>query len=95
MMRPRCPFVAHYHQHIPFVPNEPFLYPPKTSENFYDFQGVEKGCNGNDWVIVESGEGHVTYVIMIHCARKSMCDSSLSTHFAKGKTRSKICDLKL
>ena len=28
----------------PFVPNAPFLYPLKT------FQGVEKGCIGNEWV---------------------------------------------
>ena len=39
----------------PFVPNAPFLYPLKTSENhklFWYFQGVEKGCIdiGNKWV---------------------------------------------
>ena len=37
---------------IPFVPNAPFLYPPKTSENgkiFWCFQGVEKECIGNEW----------------------------------------------
>ena len=37
----------------PFVPNAPFLYPLKTSENrkvFLCFQGVEKGCIGNKWV---------------------------------------------
>ena len=37
----------------PFVPNAPFLYPLKTSENlavFWCFQGVEKGCIGNEWV---------------------------------------------
>ena len=36
-----------------FVPNAPFLYPLKTSENrtvFWYFQGVEKGCIGNEWV---------------------------------------------
>ena len=36
----------------PFVPNAPFLYPLKTSQNhkiFY-FQGVERGCIGNEWV---------------------------------------------
>ena len=34
----------------PFVPNEPFLYPLKTSENrkiFRCFNGVQKGCIGN------------------------------------------------
>ena len=37
----------------PFVPNAPFLYPLKTSENltvFWCFQEVEKGCIGNEWV---------------------------------------------
>ena len=34
-----------------FVPNAPFLYRLKTSENltvFWRFQGVEKGCIGNE-----------------------------------------------
>ena len=37
----------------PFVPNAPFLFPVKTSENlkvFWRFQGVEKLCIGNKWV---------------------------------------------
>ena len=36
----------------PFVPNAPFLYPLKTSENLtvFCFQGVEKGCIRNEWV---------------------------------------------
>ena len=37
----------------PFVPNALFFYPLKTSENrrvFGCFQGVEKGCLGNEWV---------------------------------------------
>ena len=37
----------------PFVPNAPFLYPVKTSENynfFCHFHGVEKGCIGNECV---------------------------------------------
>ena len=37
----------------PFVPNAPFLYPLKTSENltaFWFFHGVEDGCTGNEWV---------------------------------------------
>ena len=36
-----------------FVPNASFLYPLKTSENlpvFWCFQGVVKGCIGNEWV---------------------------------------------
>ena len=38
----------------PFVPNETFLYPLKTSENltvFWCFQGVEKICIGREWVL--------------------------------------------
>ena len=37
---------------IPIVPNAPFLYLLKISENFkvfWCFQGVERGCNGNKW----------------------------------------------
>ena len=35
----------------PFVPNASFLYPLKSSENrkILYFQGVEKGCIGNEW----------------------------------------------
>ena len=36
----------------PFVPNAPFLYPLRTSENLMVlrcFQRVEKGCIGNKW----------------------------------------------
>ena len=36
-----------------FFPNATFLYHLKTSENvkvFWCFQGVEKGCNGNEWI---------------------------------------------
>ena len=37
----------------PFVPNAPSLFPLKASENLMVlgyFQGVEKGCIGNEWV---------------------------------------------
>ena len=37
----------------PFISNAPFLYLMKTSENltvFWCFQGVEKGCIGNEWI---------------------------------------------
>ena len=37
----------------PFVPDALFFQPLKTSENlavFWCFQGVEKGCIGNEWV---------------------------------------------
>ena len=42
-----------YLQINPLVPKAPFPYPLKTSENFtvfLCFQGVEKGCIGNEWV---------------------------------------------
>ena len=41
----------------PFIPNAPFLYPLKASENrkvFWCFQRVEKGCIGNEWVKIVS-----------------------------------------
>ena len=41
----------------PFVPNAPFLYPVKTSENLtvsWCFQGVEKECVGNEWVNIRN-----------------------------------------
>ena len=41
----------------PFVPNAPFMYPLKTSENrkgYWCLQGVQKGCIGNKWVECES-----------------------------------------
>ena len=37
----------------PFVPDVTFLYPRKTLGNptvFWCFQGVERGCIGNEWV---------------------------------------------
>ena len=37
----------------PFIPNARFFYSLKTSENrkvLWCFQGVEKGCIGNEWV---------------------------------------------
>ena len=41
----------------PFVPNAPFTYPLKTSENlqvFWYFQGVEKGRIRNKWFNITS-----------------------------------------
>ena len=45
----------------PFVPNAPFLYPLKRSENrkgFWCFQGLEKGCIGKKWVNMISSKQH-------------------------------------
>ena len=42
-----------HNQFNPFVPNAPFLYLLKISENraiFWCFQGVEKGCVGNECI---------------------------------------------
>ena len=39
----------------PFVPDAAFLYPLETWENrkvFWWFQGVEKECVGNEWVLL-------------------------------------------
>ena len=43
---------SNYDMINPFVPSTPFLYPLKISENLtvFCFQGVEKGCTGNEWV---------------------------------------------
>ena len=40
----------------PFVPNAPFLYPLKASENrkVFCFQGVEKGFIGNNGLRISS-----------------------------------------
>ena len=43
----------------PFIPNALFLYPLKTSENLtvcWCFQGVEKGCIGNEWVNIHQND---------------------------------------
>ena len=45
--------LAIWDQLKPFVPNSPFLYTLKTTENltiFWCFQGAEKGCIENEWV---------------------------------------------
>ena len=50
----------------PFVPNVPFPYPLKTSENltvFWRFQGVEKGGTGNKWVKYSDGSLTMEYII--------------------------------
>ena len=61
----------------PFVPNGPFLYLLKTSENrFLMFSEVEKGCIWNKWVnltITKSYERH-----------KSVNPQGLSLKFASG-----------
>ena len=48
----------------PFVPNAPFLYSLKKSENFtvfWCFQGLGKGCIGNKWVIFEKISENTAY----------------------------------
>ena len=49
-------------RHInPFIPNAPFLYPLRTSENltaFWYFKRVEKGCFGNKYVDFASSIFH-------------------------------------
>ena len=48
----------------PFVINASFLYPLKTSEKltvFWCFQGLEKGCIGNEWAITNTRKKHVKY----------------------------------
>ena len=48
-----CKYINNTSDFNPFVPNAPFFYPLKTSENrkvFWYFQGVEIGCIGNEWM---------------------------------------------
>ena len=56
----------------PFVYNAPFLYPLKASENlkvFWCFQGVEKGCIGNEWVneeyLIKNKEDHLKKISLL------------------------------
>ena len=54
----------------PFVPNAPFLYPLKTSEDFmifWCFQRVEKRCIGNVWV-----KGRYLYITSLHPCQTSV-----------------------
>ena len=53
-------------QFNPFVPNAPFLYPLKTSENLKVscFHGVEKGCSGDKWVNCSTNIKNTTYVLL-------------------------------
>ena len=48
--------IAEYTLFNPFIPNAPFLYTLKASENckvIWCFQGVEKRCIGDEWVTWE------------------------------------------
>ena len=60
----------------PFVPNAPFLYPLKTSENltvFLCFQGAEKGCIGNEWVKIFH-----FFFVSNHSINFDTCDVTMS-----------------
>ena len=68
----------------PFVPNAPFLYPLKTSENltvFLCFQGVQKECIGNEWIKIS----RVSFECLYKSAIKScglirkVCKENIST----------------
>ena len=53
----------------PFVPNAPFLYPLKASENltvFRCFQGVEKGALGTNGLICELFKVLCTSITMVN-----------------------------
>ena len=52
-----------FHLFNPFVPNPPFLYSLKTSENltvYGYFQGVEKGSFGSKWVKSKELQNHIS-----------------------------------
>ena len=76
----------------PFVPNAPFLYPLKTSENltvFSCFQGIEKGCIGNDWVkagianIEQKTWAKINFVVWLFKVHGFLFLSSDHTHMTK------------
>ena len=69
-----------------FVPNAPFLYPLKISENltvFWCFQGVEKEWIGNEWVKLFSH----TWIYVYHVFQ------SFPKSFIKGKSTNSSYDL--
>ena len=72
----------------PFVANAPFLYHLKASENstvFWCFQGVEKGCIGNEWVnmkvvieiVIFQTLIYFSWIITFQCV-KTVCIRSFS-----------------
>ena len=69
----------------PFVPNVPFLYPLKTSENlivFCCFLGVEKGRIGKKWVNPGVGFGQQTLNKISNAGAHYLC-LELLTFFIK------------
>ena len=70
----------------PFVPDAPFAYPLKTSQNLtviWYFQGVEKGCIGNEWFKVRKRPRSVHACFVLHnvCERrKSYIDEKKTLH---------------
>ena len=77
----------------PFVSNAPFFHPLETSENFMvfgGFQGVEKGCTGNEWVhevVTENYHYNLQdqpYTLQLHInfnCTKRMCSIIAFSHF--------------
>ena len=66
-------YVSKWQKYInPVVPNAPFLYPLKASENrkvFWCFQGVEKGWIGNKRVKHIEGEKNPKWLWFFHTFR--------------------------
>ena len=63
----------------PFVPNVPVLCPLKTSENrkvFSCFQGVEKGCIGNEWVKFDK-----MYILSKNSQETELCNKKLFSSY--------------
>ena len=68
----------------PFAPNAPFLYSLTISEKhmvFWYFQGVKKGCIGNEWdvIMVDHVINRSTYPENIYCLKSTVeiCSKSI------------------
>ena len=68
-------FISTFRRLNPFVPNAPFLYSPKTSENrkvFLCFQGVEKGCTENKRIKLKPSTTFLN--ILLSCTASKMSE---------------------
>ena len=78
-----------------FVPDTPFLYPLKTSENlkvFWYFQGVKKGCIGDEWVKFFN---EVFCLTILWVWQKRNCDKHYSVSSAFKSPESKSIALQI
>ena len=77
-------FASFCNKFNPFVPNEPFLYPKKTSKNltvFWCFQGVWKWCKANGlilyhlWLLIPRLQSEVYCLLQMISDKKILIDN--------------------